>query len=88
MNRKGHPRDWIYCWYSRSGDAERAKEFARNQRYKLYRSGEFYDVQSDMLEKKNLTAVDMNSEARQARALLQRVLDQYANASPANRMNK
>jgi arylsulfatase A len=88
MGTKDHPRDWIYCWYSRSGNAEKAKEFARNQRYKLYRSGEFYDVQNDVLEKKSLTAVDMDNNARQARAMLQRALDQYSNARPANRINK
>ncbi|MEA3367427.1 MAG: sulfatase-like hydrolase/transferase, partial [Planctomycetota bacterium] len=36
---KGNPREWTYCWYSRSGKSKQAKEFARNERYKLYRNG-------------------------------------------------
>ncbi len=81
---KGHPRDWIYCWYSRNGDAAAAKEFARNQRYKLYRTGEFYDIQNDVLENKNLAAADMDAETKQTRALLQKALNQYTNARPAS----
>ncbi|MHC4745049.1 MAG: sulfatase-like hydrolase/transferase, partial [Planctomycetota bacterium] len=39
---KGNPREWIYCWYARNGGPT-GKEFTRNQRYKLYRTGKFYD---------------------------------------------
>jgi len=74
---KANQRDWIYCWYSRGGDAENAQEFARNQRYKLYRTGEFYDVNNDVLEKKNLVAGTLDEKTRLIRAMLQKALDQY-----------
>src|SRR5688572_10946904 len=48
---KGNPREWIYCWYSRHGTIADAREFAFTQRYKLYRTGEFYDLTKDPDEK-------------------------------------
>ncbi len=80
--RKGNPRDWIYCWYSRSGQSKKAKEFARDQRYKLYRSGEFYDVPSDPLEKHPLGAAAVSGDAAEVRRTLQAALDRYKDARP------
>lgn len=78
QGKKGNPREWIYCWYSSSG--KNGKEWARNQRYKLYRTGQFYDISNDVLEKKPLG--DLSSEAEQVRAMLQKALDRYTNARP------
>ncbi|MBC8288864.1 MAG: sulfatase-like hydrolase/transferase [Planctomycetes bacterium] len=47
------PRKSIYCWYARNGGPT-GKEFSRNQRFKLYRTGEIYDISQDDLEKNNL----------------------------------
>ena len=47
---KSKPREWIYCWYSRNG-VGKGRAWARNQRYKLYRGGKFYDVSRDVLGK-------------------------------------
>ena len=51
------PREWIYCWYERNGKRPTAKEpgvkyseHVRNERYKLYRTGEFYDVIDDFAQ--------------------------------------
>jgi arylsulfatase A len=79
--RKGNPRDWIYCWYSRSGGPT-GKEWTRNQRYKLYRTGEFYDVQNDVLEKTPLNVDKLGKHATQTRAMLQNALDKYKDARP------
>ncbi len=71
----GDPRNWVYCWYSaRRGDKPQA--WARNQRYKLYADGSFYDVPNDWHEKNPLT--DPSPEAKQARDMLQQVLDRYS----------
>ncbi len=75
--KKGNARDWIYCWYSRSGKESEAKVFTRNQRYKLYRTGEFYDIQNDVLEKKPLSKNDLDSDAKQIKAMLQNALNKY-----------
>ncbi len=78
----GHPRDWIYCWYSRSGVRGKAKVFARNQRYKLYRSGEFYDIQSDVLEKRPLPEATLSKKVQQIHDRLSGALAQFKEARP------
>jgi arylsulfatase A len=79
---QGNPRDWIYCWYARSGKDEDVREFARNQQYKLYRSGEFYDIGKDVLEKQPIPEADPGEKQRAVRAMLQAALDRYRNVRP------
>lgn len=79
--KKGDPREWIYCWYSRNG-GPKGREFARNQRYKLYRTGEFYDIDNDVLENNALKQGKLDIEATKARKMLQSALVQYKNARP------
>lgn len=94
---KGKPREWTYCWYSRQGAVAGTKEYARNQRYKLYRDGRFYDILTDELEKSPLpgaglvdeltkssqAGAGLTNEALKTRVMLQEVLDKYAKARPA-----
>ncbi|RLI48464.1 MAG: arylsulfatase [Candidatus Thorarchaeota archaeon] len=82
---KGIPRDWIYCWYSRNGGPT-GKEWARNQRYKLYRTGEFFDISKDALENNPLS--NLSPEAQEVRSMLQKALNQYADARPATLSRK
>jgi len=79
--QKGNARDWIYCWYSRDGTLP-GKEWTRNQRYKLYRTGKFYDLQNDVLEKTPLRVDKLGKRAIQVHAMLQQALDKYADARP------
>lgn len=44
-------KDYIYCWYQRNGARPKARQLVRTQRYKLYSSGELFDVQRDPGEK-------------------------------------
>ena len=76
---KGSPREWIYCWYSRNG-GPKSREWARNQRYKLYRKGGFYDVSKDVLETNPLRSDELTEDARRAYAMLQKALDKYKDA--------
>ncbi len=78
--KPGHPREWIYCWYARSGKQSEAKQFARTRRYKLYRSGAFYDIREDVLEKEPLRDSDLNAEERRTKAKLRAALDRYQDA--------
>lgn len=49
--KKGDARQWTYCWYApRNVKDSAAKVFARNHIYKLYRSGEFYNIVDDFNE--------------------------------------
>jgi arylsulfatase A len=82
QGKRGTPREWIYCWFSREGDIGRAREFARDHRFKLYRTGEFYDLTLDPEETAPLMGSRTTGEAAQAKKALQRVLDRYANARP------
>jgi len=84
IGQTGNPRDWIYIWYSRAGNDTDAKVFARNQCFKLYRSGNFYDIGKDVLEKTPLQDGDLNDETRRIKAMLQKVINQYKDARPAD----
>ncbi|MDH4203443.1 MAG: sulfatase-like hydrolase/transferase [Phycisphaerae bacterium] len=79
--QNGNPREWIYCWFARKSGTPAVEEWARNRRYKLYRTGEFYDISKDELEKSPLK--DLSPEAQQVRVMLQKALDQYKDARPA-----
>lgn len=76
------PRQWVYCWHSKDGDPTPDAEFARNQSYKLYRDGRFFDVQSGDDDSKLIDAKSMDAASAQARTVLQAALDQFANARP------
>jgi arylsulfatase A len=77
QGKEGNPREWIYCWYSRGGNDKKAQVFARNQRYKLYRNGKFYDIEEDVTERSPLTEADLTAEQQQVKARLREVIDSY-----------
>ena len=80
----GQPREWIYSWYSPRQDANtNIREFAFNQHYKLYRHGEFFNLQQDIEEQRPLSVAALEGEAAAAATLLQTALDQFQNARPA-----
>lgn len=81
QGKTGTPREWVYSWFSKSPTANEPREWARTQRYKLYRTGEFHDVSADPLEQKPLT--DLSPDAEAVRTALQHVLDQFRDARPA-----
>jgi hypothetical protein len=82
---RGRPRDWIYSWYSpRQGADLTVREFAFNQRFKLYRSGDFFDLSKDVPEKQPLKVSSLEGEAAAAAKLLQAALDQFKDARPAD----
>ena len=80
----GAPRDWLYAWYSpRQRKDLTVKEYAFDQRFKLYRSGEFYDLFTDESEKRDIAAIALATDAAAAKVKLQGVLDQFKDARPA-----
>ncbi|MFY0652648.1 MAG: sulfatase-like hydrolase/transferase [Cyclobacteriaceae bacterium] len=68
-------RDWIYSWYHPRMKPGNRKEWARTEQYKLYRTGEMYDVLEDHFEESALN--ELSQEQKQIRADLQKVLDKY-----------
>ncbi len=79
---KGQPREWIYSWYSPR--QENLREFAFNQHYKLYRTGDFYDLRKDLEESSPVKASSLSGEAASAAKMLQGALDKYQDARPAS----
>jgi len=81
QGKAGTPRDWLYTWYSpRQRQDLTVKEYAFDTRYKLYRTGEFYDLSKD--EKNDLAAASLDNEASAAKKKLQAVLDRFTDARP------
>ncbi|WP_230254271.1 sulfatase-like hydrolase/transferase [Rhodopirellula halodulae] len=77
---EGKGREAMFMWYERNGRPKKAREFARNQRYKLYGDGEFFDVQEDRNEKSPLTSLILEQE--QIREILQAKIDSFADVVP------
>jgi arylsulfatase A len=78
----GSPRQWIYSWYAPHG--ENLREFAFDQHYKLYRSGEFFDVAADPDEKKPLKVGSLTGAAADAAKKFEAALTEYRDARPAS----
>lgn len=74
-----HQREWIYNWYSRSGEVSEASVFARNHRYKLYESGEFYEIPKDYEELNPIEFEELDSDTKAVYQMLSDVLVHYKN---------
>lgn len=80
---RGPPRAWLYCWYSpRQRDDLTVREFAFDQRFKLYRTGEFFDLTKDADEKNPLPVASLTGDAAAAAKQLQAALDKFKSARP------
>jgi arylsulfatase A len=79
----GEPRAWYYSWYAPRNN-RLVGEFAANHKYKLYRSGDFFDLANDPEEERPMKVSSLDGEAAAAAKLLQAALDQYRDARPAN----
>lgn len=79
----GKPREWLYTWYSpRQRQNLTVRECAFDLRFKLYRTGEFFDLVSDPFEEHGLTGSDLSGDAKREKEELRAVLDQFQNARP------
>jgi len=75
MGQKGTLRKWVFCHYDnfKEGVGEPdpdAKRYIRNHRYKLYSTGEFYDIREDIFEKNNIAPGQGSDEAEKERKFL------------------
>ena len=77
LGKKGSPRDWIYSWYSRTGKLEGLSEFARNTDYKLYTTGQFFNIKGDFFEKTPLPLDKLNKKEETAYKSLNEALSKY-----------
>jgi arylsulfatase A len=79
---RGAAREWLYVWYDPRENNERQAEFARDKRFKLYSTGQLFDVTADPDERSPLR--DLSEEARSAKAKLQAAIDSFKGARRAN----
>ena len=68
QGKPGKPREWIYCYYNPRPERTKAARFVRDQRWKLYGDGRFFDVAADPLEESPLSA-DSAARRRLTKAL-------------------
>jgi arylsulfatase A len=52
LGKPGMPREWIHLYYCPRPERTKPVRFVRDQRWKLYGDGRFYDVAADPLERK------------------------------------
>ena len=74
MGQTGTPRKWAFCHYDQLRQADRpdpeAKRYIRDHRYKLYSTGEFYDIQEDIFENGDILPGKGSVEAEKIRQFL------------------
>ena len=81
---KGTSRESLYCWYSPRQSLDlTVREFAFNHDYKLYRTGQFFDLAADPFEGNPLNTAAITSAQSTARRKLQKMLSQFKDARPA-----
>jgi arylsulfatase A len=79
----GSPREWIYAWYSpRQKPDLTVKEFVFDHKYKLYRTGELFNLQEDPNEKSPIASRELTGDLANEATKLQKALDQFTNVRP------
>jgi arylsulfatase A len=58
------PREWLFCHYDPQKGGFKKKRFVHNQEWKLYETGEIFDVIDDPMEKNRITEADLNPEQK------------------------
>ena len=72
LGKPGKGREWIYVWYWPRPERGKPARSVRDQRFKLYGDGRFYDVQNDPKEQHPINQV--SGEATTAHAKLEKAL--------------
>ncbi|MCP9767847.1 arylsulfatase [Lacihabitans sp. LS3-19] len=60
MGDFSHTRDWIFSHYDPGKEKFSLKRLVQNQEWKLYETGEFYNVKKDPFEKKDLAKTQLS----------------------------
>lgn len=78
-------RDWIYCWYTKSGKLDEVKELVRNEKYKLYKTGKFYNILDDFQETKPIAFENLNQTEKEIHQKFSDVFKRYENIRKTNK---
>jgi arylsulfatase A len=76
--KKGTPREWIYCWYLRDPGKDPVYELARNETYKLYSSGDFFNVKKDFFEENPIPYADLSRKEKKVHRTLNKAIGKYS----------
>lgn len=71
----GNPRDWVLLHYQPYWGNFAGRQYVRNQQFKLYRDGRFYNVPVDLKEETDLGIGQAGERGETARKKLERVLE-------------
>jgi arylsulfatase A len=71
----GKPRQWMYCFYCPRPERTKPVRFVRDQRWKLYGDGRFFDVANDVNEKRAIENLDSIAGAAEAKRKLVVAID-------------
>ena len=82
MGKKGDARDWVLTHYQPYWGGKRSSQFVRDQGYKLYRDGRFFNVPFDLMEKSNLAVGQAGKRGETARIKLGQTLEALPPAPP------
>lgn len=80
--QEGHAREWRYTWYNPSGGPEAKAEWAQDERFKLYATGEFFDTEADPKEKAPLIMDSLDASAKTTREKLATAIAEFADTRP------
>ena len=74
-------RESIYCWYHRNGLRGKESQHSRNQDFKLYSTGRYFNVTGDLLEKKSIKISSLTGSGLTAYNALKIALDTQLEAT-------
>jgi arylsulfatase A len=77
--KEGKKREWQYCHYTPKWGAFPESRYARNQRFKLYHDGRFYDIPADVLEQHE---IDMKNGEIELKAATRKKMQKILNSMP------
>jgi hypothetical protein len=86
MGKPGQPRDWVFCHYEPYWN-KTSGQFVRNQNFKLYRNGDFFQVPGDLSETNNLSG-STDQEIQKILAQLGGVMTQSPPAPEGKKADK
>ncbi len=72
-NNTGTPRDWIYTYF-KPHITDPVKVWVQNTNYKLYMSGEFYNIITDILERHPIPAGSLTPSEKVIKAQFEQVI--------------
>ncbi len=75
LQKKYHPRENMFMHYNPKWYNQPKGQFARNKTYKLYRDGDFFNVNNDPLEKDTLVTDELSREEKNIKQSLYKVFE-------------